>query len=756
MSRNITYEVLVQQGSRWEIHARHPSSKRDDAINEAKNLEKLPYISAVKVIKETYDPQEGVADESTVYKTGGGESGRGAARGTGPEPVRPRPVPSAAPAKKTGRRKPEKRTQQRKFAAARPLPIGRAPSSGIGIVAKIRRAPSSGIGIVAKMLLITLFSIATSSLVTGVSALFLRGFSALGYTLPQDIYGTTLFVIFAVTFLFSAVPMAMRYISMEDLESAEGDKSLNKPPARKAAKPVPPAPQQTKGPEEPAPAEDKPLPQEAKEAKEAKEAGEDDAAKGADDKEVETTDEPGDQESAEADVPLPPEIEKQNVYMMSFLSKALEHVKSSQPKIDNFNKFGINLFLAGACEALGNERGLTAEAAALVLGESVQVMGSRKEQATSFANKCDEYLLADARYMQIYQAGRNALNTFMGGDEEGARQLQAALVVWNKPKAKEAASGPITVLFTDMVGSTKLTQALGDAVAQQVVRTHNRIVRDALNQYAGKEVKHTGDGIMASFSTTSNGVEASMFIQRKTKSHNDSNPDLPLRLKIGINAGEPIAEDDDLFGTTVQLAARIVDKAKADQIFVSEIVRGICAGKEIKFKQLGGFDMKGFDQPVSLYEVIWEDGAPAPEAEQPTTGDAPGTAPADAQPQAAEQAPAMAAEATPESTPKAAPSPAEPAAAPTPGTSIPAAPPGVDASSAEPAAAPTPGTSIPAAPPGADAPPAAPAAAPTSGTSIPAAPPGTASESAVGPGPGQREHGGQRPEAAPQVAENKV
>ena len=163
---------------------------------------------------------------------------------------------------------------------------------------------------------------------------------------------------------------------------------------------------------------------------------------------------------------------------------------------------------------------------------------------------------------------------------------------------KEESSGPISVMFTDMVGSTELTQTRGDAVAQQIVRTHNRIVRDALTKYAGKEIKHTGDGIMASFPTTSNAVESAIFMQRVTGTHNAANPELPLNLKIGINAGEPIAEDDDLFGTTVQLAARIVDKAVKGEILVSEIVRGICAGKELRFSNRGAFEMKGFKSPV--------------------------------------------------------------------------------------------------------------------------------------------------------------
>lgn len=111
---------------------------------------------------------------------------------------------------------------------------------------------------------------------------------------------------------------------------------------------------------------------------------------------------------------------------------------------------------------------------------------------------------------------------------------------------------------------------------------------------------------MASFPVTSNSVEASVAMQRGCMAHNEANPDLPLHIKIGLNAGEPIAEDNDLFGTTVQMAARIVDKAQAEEIFASEIVQGICSGKDIKFKNRGGFPMKGFENDPTLYEVVWD------------------------------------------------------------------------------------------------------------------------------------------------------
>jgi len=219
------------------------------------------------------------------------------------------------------------------------------------------------------------------------------------------------------------------------------------------------------------------------------------------------------------------------------------------------------------------------------------------------------------------------MNDYAADPKQGVGQMRAAVEDWKLPKtAKDAPAGPVTVLFTDMVGSTRMTQEKGDAGAQEIVRTHNRIVRNALVLHDGLEIKHTGDGIMASFAATSRAVEAAIQIQRQATAHTQTMPDLPLTLKVGINAGEPIAEDNDLFGSTVQMAARIVDKAQAGQILVSDIVRGICTGKGLKFESRGTFPLKGFGDDVPLFEAIW-----TPAKSESESAPTPAPSPADRQ-----------------------------------------------------------------------------------------------------------------------------
>ena len=108
---------------------------------------------------------------------------------------------------------------------------------------------------------------------------------------------------------------------------------------------------------------------------------------------------------------------------------------------------------------------------------------------------------------------------------------------------QHAAGGFCTILFTDVEGSTALTERLGDAKARAVLRNHERIVREALRAHGGAEVKAMGDGFMASFSSATGALECAIAMQRAFAAHDDEHPETPIRVRIGLNAGEPIAEE---------------------------------------------------------------------------------------------------------------------------------------------------------------------------------------------------------------------
>jgi len=193
------------------------------------------------------------------------------------------------------------------------------------------------------------------------------------------------------------------------------------------------------------------------------------------------------------------------------------------------------------------------------------------------------------------EAVASVIDEFLGEGEE-------APAVGEPP----AAGAFRTVLFTDMEGSTTLTQRLGDAKAQEVLRTHNAIIRDALKAHSGSEVKALGDGFMASFSSATRALECAIAVQRAFAQHNESAKE-PIRVRIGLNAGEPIAEEKDLFGTAVNLAARIAAQAAGGEILVANVVRELAAGKGFLIADRGETALRGFEDPVRLYEVRWRE-----------------------------------------------------------------------------------------------------------------------------------------------------
>src|SRR5581483_7319391 len=162
------------------------------------------------------------------------------------------------------------------------------------------------------------------------------------------------------------------------------------------------------------------------------------------------------------------------------------------------------------------------------------------------------------------------------------------------------------VLFTDIVDSTRLTQELGDLGAMNLLRAHDAAVRASLSRFGGTEVKHTGDGIMAAFDSAARSIGAATQIQRALHD-GDGAGARQLRVRIGIAAGEPVTEDDDLFGAAVQQAARLCQCAEPDCIVVSSGVYDLCRGKGIRFADRRSIEMKGFSEPIEHYEVHWRE-----------------------------------------------------------------------------------------------------------------------------------------------------
>jgi class 3 adenylate cyclase len=166
-----------------------------------------------------------------------------------------------------------------------------------------------------------------------------------------------------------------------------------------------------------------------------------------------------------------------------------------------------------------------------------------------------------------------------------------------------------TVLVTDLVRHTEIMQRLGDERGRAVLREHERLTRSMLERHGGAEVKTMGDGFMASFGSETQAMDCAIALQREFAAWNEGAAQhaAELHVRVGLNAGEPIEEDGDLFGSTVIMASRVAAQAGAGEILIPEPLRHLLSGKSYVYADRGETMLKGFEDAVRLYEVRWRE-----------------------------------------------------------------------------------------------------------------------------------------------------
>ena len=200
---------------------------------------------------------------------------------------------------------------------------------------------------------------------------------------------------------------------------------------------------------------------------------------------------------------------------------------------------------------------------------------------------------------EIIEVDPAVVQAFMGRTRDPAPPPQ-------EPARPRRESAFRAIMFTDMVGSTEILNQLGDERALDLVRAHDQLIRERLGGNGGREVDRAGDGFLTCFFSVGEAVRCSMEIQQGIRTMNEQGREALVRLRIGIGAGEPVCDGDALFGSVVNLTARICDSAVANQILVAPVVRDLCLGKSIRFEDRGETTLKGFSDPVRLHEVQWD------------------------------------------------------------------------------------------------------------------------------------------------------
>ncbi len=274
-------------------------------------------------------------------------------------------------------------------------------------------------------------------------------------------------------------------------------------------------------------------------------------------------------------------------------------------QFSEYDRFGCCLFLAGIISYLAEMNELSDALKIRIIEKCMALVTNDPMRSLKFSEEFEQYLVTP-RYLNIFKAGSTVMQRKIEGYEDAGPYLAAALDKWNAAANSGDSDNMVFVMFTDIVDSTSYTQERGDLASFDLVRAHNRIVRKALEVYHGREVKHTGDGIMAAFSVGENAVKACIDIQKGVHDQNKIDDELGLHLRIGVDGGSPVVEGEDLFGATVQLAARICNLAEGDEILISQNLQVLCDEDKFDIVSYGDHEFKGFEEKLPVYKVNFE------------------------------------------------------------------------------------------------------------------------------------------------------
>ncbi len=618
------YELHVAEGGRWHLQERFRGTQKDEAVEEAKRHFASPSVEAVRVILEKYDEAEQLFKQRTIYR----QSKQKVA-----PPLNP-PTPAAAPRRIAA--PPRAAAPISRTAQARPLgsaaSVLAAPAAPGSIPPKpapmprATEAEAQGRSLASRLMLSGLIAVVLS----GLGVLLLTGVlggegGLLAMVDPLIIY------LLAVLVFTAAFGISLQMFSRTGRRRPRlaEDSGANVDATESSDATDPAAPHKTNG--SPSDATDAPL------------SAADLARRDAEQKAIEerglaailgTAPVPEEAAAAPdappptaADAPPTPDPTPQAApatesaataghrdFLLAFLRDALTH-PATQPFIaqgfDGRNRFACHLFILGAAEAILAKTKTGPQELPLVIGGALEALGTGPDRAGTFLARAADYR-RDEKFNAAINAGRAAMASRLKTGSGGAETLGAALEAWNGSNEAAQKTLDIAILFTDMVASVATTQRLGEEQAMRLVQTHNAIVAVALKRHRGHQVKHTGDGIMAVFQRVADGLTAAVDIQRQCSEHNHVTPGEQILLRIGLSAGQPVQENNDYFGTIVQLSARLSSLGEpgdihCDATFASYVKENSVAPLSAPFD----VPLKGFAQQQTVYRVDWQGEAPA-------------------------------------------------------------------------------------------------------------------------------------------------
>ena len=302
--------------------------------------------------------------------------------------------------------------------------------------------------------------------------------------------------------------------------------------------------------------------------------------------------------------------------------------------LDPSQRIALGLYLAGAADRLIASEGLSPESAQLLLTTTLARLGASSDSAREFGAAMNDYLV-QARALAMYERGRDALARQLAGDED-AIDIDAALAEWEHPDTRPAA-GPeiLTILRTQIMRPVDMLIADEDPPTASgepgTASAHDSIVRNALAEHNGREIMHTGDGIIASFRVPSHAVDAAHAMLLFIENHNAQDPSGKLTVQLGLDAGE-MQPGESGGGPIMSMAEHLCQSAEPGQALASNVVRMLCSDRSKHFQFVGEVAPMREDGPISVYAIVTggetDRNEPAQQINAPPVAQRPNLAPA--------------------------------------------------------------------------------------------------------------------------------
>ena len=272
----------------------------------------------------------------------------------------------------------------------------------------------------------------------------------------------------------------------------------------------------------------------------------------------------------------------------------------------------VSLYLAGAAQTAADRNAFDAATTVTLVRHALERSGLFPADIDTFLAEL-EGEAERPRFRRMIEGGATALAARIdNASADPPLSVNELLAVWNDPSSQVPGPQQFTFLLTDIVGSTALTSQIGNAGAQRVVRAHNAIARAAAKAFRGREVKHTGDGMLLQFPDPSAGARAAMDIQREAADYAHNNPTAPLVLRVGVHTGDAVLEDGEYYGSAISIVNGVCAVVDGSEISCTGAIRRKVAGPAFRFEDLGMRTPKGSSSSIEVFKLLWEPKRVAP------------------------------------------------------------------------------------------------------------------------------------------------